>query len=94
VIKFLVASDLGPRKDTNIKYVTAHGIVPFYFRGYVNFSKEYNIVARLTDILCDLLATEADLQNDTVDSKKTASCIDSPTCFYAQEVKKCRKERQ
>jgi hypothetical protein len=47
----------------------------------VNFRKEYNIVARLTDILCDILATEADLQNDTVDSKKRASCIDSPTYF-------------
>jgi len=94
VIKFLVASDLVPRKDRNIKIVSAHGIVPFCFREYVNFPKEYNIVARLTDILCDLLATEADLQNDKVDSKKTPSCIDSPTCFHAQEVKKCRKERQ
>jgi len=94
VIKFRVASDFGPRKDRNIKNVNVHGIVSFCFRRCVNFPKKYNNVARLTDILCDLLATEADLQNDTVVSKKMASCIDRPTCFYAQEVKKCRKEQQ
>ena len=82
--KFRVASDLGPRKDRNIKNVTVRGIVSFCFRGCVNFPKEYNVVARLTDILWDLLATEAALQNDTVGSKKMASCVDSPTCFCAQ----------
>ena len=94
MIKFRVASDFGPRKDRNIQNVNVHGIVSFCFRGCVNFPEEYNIVARLTGILCDLLATEADLQNHTVDSKKMASCIDRPTCFYAQEIKNCRKEQQ
>jgi hypothetical protein len=48
VTKFRVASDLGPRKDRNIQNVNVHGIVSFYFRGCVNFPKEYNIVARLS----------------------------------------------
>jgi hypothetical protein len=44
------------------------------------FPKEYNIVARLADILCDLPTTEAGLQSDTDESKQMASYIDRFLC--------------